>query len=60
MQDLAFGFVHKRSGNEINSDYDSVASENQPVGVKFKISDEHLRLFHMGVPPHPGRGVRSA
>ena len=24
-----------------------------PLGVKFKIFDEHLRLFHMGVPP-PG------
>ena len=24
-----------------------------PLGVKFKISDEHPRLFHMGVPP-PG------
>ena len=22
-----------------------------PLGVKFKISDEHPRLFHMGVPP---------
>ena len=26
------------------------------LGVKFKISDEHPRLFHMGVPPPP-RGV---
>ena len=24
-----------------------------PVGVKFKISDEHPRMFHMGVPPPP-------
>ena len=23
------------------------------LGVKFKISDEHSRLFHMGVPPPP-------
>ena len=22
-----------------------------PLGVKFKFSDEHPRLFHMGVPP---------
>ena len=27
-----------------------------PLGVKFKISDEHPRLFHMGVPP---RGLGS-
>ena len=25
-----------------------------PLGVKFKISDEHPRLFHMGAPPPPG------
>ena len=25
--------------------------------VKFKISDEHPRLFHMGVPPPPGLKV---
>ena len=25
-----------------------------PLGVKFKISDEHPRLFRMGVPPPPG------
>ena len=24
-----------------------------PLGVKFKISDEHPLLFHMGVPPPP-------
>ena len=24
-----------------------------PLGVKFKISDEHPRLFHIGVPPPP-------
>ena len=24
-----------------------------PLGVKFKISDEHPRLFRMGVPPPP-------
>ena len=22
-----------------------------PLGVDFKISDKHLRLFHLGVPP---------
>ena len=31
----------------------------QPLGVKFKISDEHPRLFHMGVPP-PGLIVHSS
>ena len=25
-----------------------------PLGVKFKISDEHPRLFHIGVPPPGG------
>ena len=25
-----------------------------PLGVKFKISDEHPRLFHKGVYPPPG------
>ena len=24
-----------------------------PLGVKFKISNKHPRLFHMGFPPHP-------
>ena len=24
-----------------------------PLGVRFKISDEHPRLFYMGVPPPP-------
>ena len=27
-----------------------------PLGVKFKISDEHPRLFRMGVPPPPRGG----
>ena len=27
--------------------------EPRPLGVKFKISDEHPRLFHMGVTPPP-------
>ena len=27
-----------------------------PLGVKFKISDERPRLFHMGAPPPPPRG----
>ena len=26
-------------------------ARRSPLGVKFKISDEHPRLFHMGVPP---------
>ena len=25
--------------------------DGAPLGVKFKISDEHPRLFHIGVPP---------
>ena len=25
-----------------------------PLGVKFKLSDEHPRLFHMGAPPRVG------
>ena len=28
-----------------------------PLGVKFKISDEHPRPFHMGFPPG-GKGLR--
>ena len=30
------------------------------LGVKFKISDEHPRPFHMGVPPTPGAGAASS
>ena len=25
-----------------------------PLGVQFKISDEHPSIFYMGVPPFPG------
>ena len=30
-----------------------------PLGVKFKISDEHPHLFLMGVPPPPPPGMNS-
>ena len=48
----SFFFFFKRS--LLGSKFAYTTPRWSPLGVKFKISDEHPRLFHIGVPPPGG------